>query len=361
MKRRITILITFLLTLTCVDLLIRRSDDQLARYYMSRFERKLAKLQDNDPPPEALLFGSSRATHGFAPEEFRKATGLKTYNFAIAASKITEWRIALRESLKIVKDPRLIVVGINASAIRANYIPAMAARDMFSPGDFIEYTMTDGWSNEVASHYIDRQVLGLWATWHRSYELKLYSQEVLGPVFPKHAQLARERRALVSLELPMDGFEHPWMRKDRMMHLADQIKNFGDDHVWRSGVPAYSPNAKAIGQLEKFLYELKATNAALLICYIPNAPRAERQWAVVEPQMKRIIAETCARCGVAFLDSPIDELPRTDADYVVETHTGLELAQALSRRAGQYVMKVGMLDRPTRAVAITDVGGADLP
>src|SRR5690606_38803480 len=143
-RRRIVILLTAAMTFAGADWLVRRNERSLDAYYIDRFRRKRPVLEGLAPRPDIILLGSSRTDYGLVPEEFMRATGRSAFNFGIPSTKVIEWRIMAREAFRNWR-PALVVLGVNASDVRADYLPVPAARDLFTPADFIGYCMSDGW------------------------------------------------------------------------------------------------------------------------------------------------------------------------------------------------------------------------
>ncbi len=343
MKRRITIAISFLVTLWFFDNAVRRWDDRLAVYDMDRIGRKLALLESLEEPPEVLILGSSRTAYAMVPEEFERVTGMKSFNFGIPASKVVEWRLIAREALNRVR-PRVILLGVNASAIRADYRPIYAAQSLFEPSDFVEYTLANGWSSDVAAGFFERELMLTWPTARRNHEIRYWIQERLVAAFPKHAQLARERREMVAEPGERDGFDHPWLFHKRMKNLQQQIDERGDRFVQKGSVPTFDLAASSMAELDRLLFELKSTRIPIIVCYLPNSPRTERRWRDVEPRMKMEIESVCRRRGVAFIDASPTDIVRSNGDYLDESHAGLSLARALSEHAARRIVTLGVLD-----------------
>ena len=343
MKRRITIAISFLATLWVFDNAVRRWDDRLAAYHMDRIDRKLAVLESLDTPPEVLIFGSSRTAYAMAPDAFERITGLRTFNFGIPASKVVEWRLIAREALKRAR-PRVIVLGVNASAIRADNQPIYAAQYLFESSDFLEYTLAHGWSTDMAAGYFERELMRACPTVRRNHEIKFWIQEQIIAAFPKHAQLARERREMVAELSERDGFNHPWLFQKRMRNLQEQIDEQGDDFVTKGSIPTFDSAASSMAELDRLLSELKATRIPVVVCYLPNSPRTERRWRIVEPGMKSEIENACRRCDVAFVDAAPTDIVRSNGDYLDESHVGLPLARAISEHVARRIVALGVLD-----------------
>jgi hypothetical protein len=342
-RRRIVILWSAAATFALADWVVRGGDESLRAYYTNQYTRKRAVIDSLPQRPDIVLFGSSRTHYGLVPDEFARATARRVFNFGVPASKVIEWKIIARETFASWQ-PLLVVLGVNGSAIRADYLPVPAARDMFEWRDFIDYCRTDGWSSEVAGHYFRHNLGRAWATWHHRSEIRYWIDEHSGFFLPKYAQHARERREMVAMPCPPDGYEHPWLRGERLASLKAQIELNGEGRVTRSGVPAYAPDAQALVHFEELLAWFDAQQIPLVVAYLPNSPRTEARWASVEPQLERDIAAACARAGVPYLSCTRDEIPRSNDDYLDETHAGLYLAQSISRRIAGKIVALGLID-----------------
>lgn len=343
MRRRITIAVSFLATLWVVDYAVRRGEGRLCAYTMDRIARKQAVLESYETPPGVVIFGSSRTAYAMAPDEFERVTGLEAFNFGIPASKVFEWRLIMKNALTRAR-PQMVVLGVNASAIRADDAPTYAAWSLFDASDFLDYTLNYGWSNEIAGAFFDGRLRRSWPTVGRRDELRFWIQEQLASDFPKHAQLARERREMVAEPCPQDGYDHPWLYQKRMRNLQQQIDERGDALVHKGSIPRFDPSSPALLEFDRLLGDMKATGIPLVVCYLPNSPRTEARWREVEPLMKAAIASACARRGVDFVDGTPVDVARSNGDYLDESHAGLGLARMISHRAATCAVALGLLD-----------------
>lgn len=340
-QRRIIVVAVSLASLATVDLLVRLRSSRLDEYYVDHYARKTRALDARADLPEILLLGSSRAAYALVPGEFEMATGRRAFNLAIPASKVLEWRL-LAERVVPGVDPPLIVLGINASEIRADYEPVSAARDLFTMGDLVNCVAFDGWSNAVVGHYLERNAGAAWALFHRRYEMLSWLQESAEFCFSKHAQLARERRLAASRPSPGDGYEHPWLSNKRTRTLEEQVRS-DPASVFAAGVPPFDENAPAVRHFRELLGWFKQRRMRVIVAYIPNSPRTETRWRAVEGRMSDAIERICREAGVPFIDADPSELPRTNADYFEETHMGLPLARRISRRIAVQSIQLGLL------------------
>jgi hypothetical protein len=354
-RRRCVVVASALACLVLADILVRHTDVRLRAFYVNTYERKLGALSDRSPKPEIILMGSSRAKYGLVPAEFERLTGLRAFNLGIPASKTLEWQKVAQRLLERM-TPSLVVLGVNASIVRADYLPVPAARDLWRFDDFAAYCGSDGWSGEIAGHYIVRNAGAVWRLYHDRFELRLLAQERLGFILPKHAQLAAERRTRVSKPLPPDGFEHPWLYGRRLRNLQVLLDEDGPANVQAAGTPAYSPDAKAVAHFDTLLGMFRARGVPVIVAYVPNSPRTEERWKDVEPAMIDILENVCRDNGVPFVSCSQADLPRTDADYLEELHAGLPLAKRISRRIAGRITALGLLEGPQRHVARVEEG-----
>ncbi|HRW51927.1 MAG TPA: hypothetical protein P5081_03515 [Phycisphaerae bacterium] len=337
------IAIGFLATLAAFDAVVRTNDASLSIYEMDRIERKLRTVESRIDPPDILILGSSRTAYGMAPSEFERATGLRAFNLGIPASKVVEWRFIARKALARTQ-PRLIVLGVNASGVREDNAPTYAAYSLFGARDFVDHTLENGWSNEMASNYFEGRLSRAWGAFGRGLELKFWLQERLVAVFPKHAQLARERREMVAESCTPDGYEHPWLFNERMRNLQQQIDEDGDAFVQKGSIPVFEPGGASMRAFNRLLDDLRATGIPLVVCYLPNSPRTTSRWRDVEPAMKAAIADACSRRRVRFVDGTAASPDRRNADYLDESHAGLGLARRISGFVASEIVATGLLD-----------------
>ncbi|MFQ5430482.1 MAG: hypothetical protein ACE5E1_09255 [Phycisphaerae bacterium] len=348
-RRRVIILATAAACLLGADAWVRETKSSLDPFYIDRYRRKLAAIMAEPGEAQILLMGSSRARYALVPEEFRRITGLRAFNFGVPASKPIEWQWMARNGIRTAR-PRLVVLGVNASAIRADYLPVPAARNLFTLKDFLSYCRTDGWSGELASHYLDRNVLSVWALLHRRFEVKMLVQKQLGGILPKYAQQAIEREAMASKPCPPDGFEHPWLAGRRLKNLGLWIED-DPKSITAANPPPFSEQAPALSHFEKLLEWCIEQRVPLVVAYLPNSPATEDRWRDVEPQMQAAIASACRAHGIPFLPCDQRTIPRTDYDYIEEMHTGLPLARRISRRIARFIRARGLLDASSEKLA----------
>jgi len=345
-KRRVIILVSATAFLLLVEIFVRRSAPTLAPYGIDTVADRFARLVAYEPEPRILLLGSSRTKFGLAPEVFERMTGYPTYNLGIAASFVYEWRSVARRAMQEV-DPDVIVIGINGRSLRSNSLPIRGASQFFDFQDIWEYSLHHQWSNELIDYYCRYQVMANFAFWDRSDQIRMWLNEsVLCGVFPKHAQMARERRELHDRIMPADGFDHPWRVTNSTRTLPALVASMGEDRLPPPAVPFFDENDEAVQILSVWLAELRSADKQVLLCYIPNSPRTEAAWQQHEPKFIETIAAIARRHDVPFLDASMGTLPRTDADFFDDTHVGVPLALRLSARVAEHLIRLGMIDTP---------------
>lgn len=357
-RRYVVIVVSALATFAAADYLVRRAEPTLRAYDVADYERKPSALAAG-PLPDILLIGSSRAKYALVPEEFRRRTGADAYNLGIAGSKTAEWELIVRRLLA-KRRPMLVVLGVNASEFRADYVPTPAARNLFDLPDFIDSLRLEGPSMEVAVHYLGRVAAPVWAAFHRRYEIRMFAQERLAALLPKHAQASRELRERVATPPAPDGYDHPWQRGRQLRNLAERL--LADPAaVDAASVPIFEPDAPAFRRFDRLLGWLNERGVATVVAYLPNSPTTQRRWAGVEPRFVAAIEDVCRRRGVRFIDCNLREAPRTDAEYLEEIHVGLPLARRISRRIADRVVAYGLVERRARQVARGVAEDDDLP
>lgn len=339
-RRRVTIVLTVLASLIAVDLLVRASATGLAPYRWDPYRRKLDALTAQSPKPEIVLIGSSRVKHGLDPEVFHSLTGKRAFNAGLAATKVLEWQCVAEDYIRDV-HPDLVILGVNVSAFRDDYLPIPAARNLFTWDDVVHYCRTDGWSGQVVGDFLIHNSEHVWATFHHREEIRLILQGKLDRILPKYAQQSRDRRKQVAKSCPDNGYEHPWLSSTIMPDLQQQLDQQGE-RVWRASTPVFSPNAPAFRHFESLLDWFDNQGIPLIIAYIPNSPRTEARWTAVEPDMIHVLETVCNKHDVPFISCDQDELPRENRDYMEELHVGLPLARRISERIARTAMTLGL-------------------
>ncbi len=355
-RRRVIIVLIAAGTLAAVDSVVRRMRPMLEAYTVVENERNSAVVTQGQMP-DIVLLGSSRAKYGLVPDEFERATGRTAHNLSMSGSKVVEW-LAFSRTIFQNAHPKLVVIGINASEVRQDYVPTEAARNFFSFTDLLESFTRDGPSTEVVGAYLRRTTAPLWASFAQRYELRMWGQEQLGAVLPKHAQHARELRDRVASKPPPKGYLHPWAQGRRLRSLEERLLE-NAAAIDAMSCPQFSPNAPALERLGQFLEELHGREIEAIVAYIPNCPRTEERWSNVEPLAIEAIASICNRHGVPFVPCPHDEVPRTNRDFLDEIHVGLPLAHAISRRAARAILVAGLLQFDTPLLATHEFEKAD--
>jgi hypothetical protein len=347
-RRRIIIVASALACLVAVDGWLRQVEPALRTYDVAVYEKTINELLGRGVP-DIVLMGSSRAKYALMPAEFQAATGKPAYNVAIPGSKVVEWQLMARR-LFAEQRPELVVLGINASELRADYVPATAARHLFTFDDLKRHLTYDHPSGEVVGNYLRHSVGPVWVAYNRRYELKMWGQERLAAVLPKHAQEARELRERAAKPSPPDGYDHPWLRGRQLQNLDDKLAA-DEAQVFRASTPLFSPKADAFGRLSDLLDWFHQQRIRVLVVYIPNSPDTESRWRDVEPRMIGIIAGICRTHGVPFLPCSQEDMPRENRDFIEEIHVGLPLARRISSRIAQQVTALELLSTDSRRLA----------
>ncbi|MBX3396399.1 MAG: hypothetical protein KF841_13635 [Phycisphaerae bacterium] len=346
-----TVVAIAITTLLLADVLVRFGRDTLDSYYVDHYARKSRAVHARNPAPRVILLGSSRAAYGLAPSEFERATGLKAFNFGIPGSKIPEWQILAERTIASIR-PSLVVLGVNASEIRADAEPISAARDLFEFRDLTDYLFHDGWSSTVLANFVERRLASPWALFHRRFEIASWLQERSGALFPKHAQLAVELRHHASRDCPEDGYEHPWLSGRR---LADLEMKLSADlrSIAAATVPVCDVHAPVVSRFRALLQWFVDHDIPVVVAYLPNSPWTEERWHEAEPVLEQLILDCCLQAGVAYVGASTHDLPRTNADYLDESHMGLPLARRASRRIAERAIRLGLI-RPDERLAFAD-------
>ena len=347
-RRRIIIVISALASLVAVDRWVRRAEPALRTYDVAVYEKTINSLLSRGVP-NIVLMGSSRAKYALMPAEFEAATGKAAYNVAIPGSKVVEWQLMARR-LFAEQRPELVVLGINASELRADYVPATAARHLFTFEDLRNYVTRDHLSGEVVGNYLRQRLGPTWATYDRRYELKMWCQERLAAVLPKYAQEARELRERATKPGPPDGYDHPWLRGRQLRNLDDKLAA-AEAQVVRASTPLFSPDATAFGRLGDLLEWFQSRRIRVFVVYIPNSPETESRWREVEPRMIEMIASICRTHGVPFLPCTQADVPRENRDFIEEIHVGLPLARRISSRIAGQINVLGLVSPDSRRLA----------
>ena len=347
-RRRLIIVTTALACLLATDVWVRRMEPALQVYHDDPFLRACNNLPHRGLP-DIVLMGSSRAQYALVPDEFRTITGKRTHNAAVPGSVVLEWQLLARK-LFAHEQPSLVVLGINAQELRADYVPTRAAQSLFTFSDLLEYSRQDHPSGAVGEQYIRHTLGPAWALFDSRFELKMWGHQRLAPVLPSHAQQARWLREWVARPVAPDGFDHPWLSGRRLPTLEDRWV------VDRAQVPAppppkFSPAASPMARLRRLLDWFRENAVPVLVVYLPNSPATEERWREVEPAAIEAIAQACREHGAPFLRFDGGQIRRTNADFVDETHVGLPLARRISRRAAGLIITLGLLNREDRHFA----------
>jgi hypothetical protein len=85
--------------------------------------QKAALLKAAQPPPQALIMGSSRVMN-LAPAEVQRLTGLRTLNAGVDAAKAEDFYILLRYAVEVAHvTPKLLVLGYDIEAFHNHQPP----------------------------------------------------------------------------------------------------------------------------------------------------------------------------------------------------------------------------------------------
>lgn len=337
---------TCLLTLATIELIVRRGAPALRAYDEATYQKTLAAL-DASGRPDIVILGSSRAGYALDPEVVERITGCRSFNAYIPATKVVEWNVLARRMFAKHK-PQLVILGVNASEVRADYAPTEAARHAFEWPDFVESIQVDGFSLDVAGAYARRALSPLWTTYQFRYELSLWAGEQLDAIFPMQARIAREHRERASRPFPENGFRHPWLFGRQRLNLTQRLLAAGPSRQFAT-CPRFDPNCATFERLEQLLDHLRAEGIRVVVAYMPNSPGTEQRWAETEPMLIDGIARVCSAMDVPFLHWNVNDLPRTDDDYIHETHVGLSLGREITARIASYIQSHALLDAPIEA------------
>jgi hypothetical protein len=318
----------------------RRLHPTLQEYNVGEYERRPAELKQH-VMPDIVLLGSSRAKYAFVPEIFESVTGRSAYNCSISGTKVVEW-LALTRRLFAEQQPRLVVLGINASEVRADYLPSEAARNLFDWNELIESCEIDGFRPEVIGGYLRKTVAPSWALLDQRYALKMWGQEQLAWALPKYAQQSRELRSRAARPNPPNGYYHPWAAGRQLQNLDVRLmENIAG--VEAASVPSFTPDASTFTRLGQLLQMFRDRRIETVVTYLPNSPRTEQRWRQVEPRMIECISDVCRTHGATFLSCSADEVKRDNSDYMEEIHMGYPLAQRISQRVANRIVQLGLL------------------
>lgn len=347
-SRRIVIVATAMACLVATDTWIRHLRPTLQDYCDNPYPRIIA---NQHPMPNIVLMGSSRSLCSLVPDEFKAATGKKVVNAAINGAAIVEWQLVARQ-LFANEQPDLVVLGINAHELRGEYTPLRAARHLFTFFDLLDYLQRDQPSMEIMGGYF-RHLLGpSWALFDQRYELKMWAQEQLPGILPRYAQKAHKLREQVTHTFKDGSYEVQAEWVQQLPTLADRLSR-NPNSVTAFSPPTFSRQANTVAYLAELLDWFKAKNIAVLVVYLPNSPITEERWREIEPAMTETISQVCREHRTPFLACAREEVPRTNADFIDEFHTGVALARRISRRAAQRINALGLLDKTSPYLAET--------
>ncbi len=354
--RRVMICGSCLLTLATIELIVRSGAPVLRAYDEATYQKTLDAL-DASGRPDIVILGSSRAGYALDPAVVERITGRRAFNAYIPATKVVEWNVLARRMFTNHK-PRLVILGINASEVRADYTPTEAARHAFNWNDFVESIRVDGFSLDVAGAYARRALSPLWATYQFRYELSLWAGEQFDTLLPTQAQIAREHRERALRPFPENGYRHPWLFGRQRMNLTQRLLAAGLSRQFAT-CPRFDPNCATFERFEQLLDHFRAEEIRVVVAYVPNSPGTEQRWIDTEPLLTERIAGVCSAKDVPFLHWNVNDLPRTDDDYIHETHVGLSLGRQITARIAHYIQSHALLDAPhganDRRLASTEI------
>lgn len=342
-QRRMFICASCLLTLLLVDFIVRRGEPILRDYDVAVYDRVINGFHEA-PRPDIVLMGSSRTGYALDPEVFERITGHTAYNVAVSGTKTVEWS-ALAKRFFDHHKPKLVVLGINASEVRFDYVPEPAAKNLFNFGELLESMQVDGMHMQVIGGYLHRTWAPLWKTFERRYEISLWARENFASLFPKHAQIAREVRERATRPTPPNGYNHPWMHGRQKENLTERLM---EDRatVLESLPPTFRPDGPACMRLASLLDWFREQSLNVLVVYIPNSPRTENRWRDIEPVMIARIEEICREKRVRFLPCDQSVIARVDEDYIHEIHVGWPLGRRISERVAFYIQSHALTETP---------------
>ena len=357
-RRRLLVCSSTLLCLLIADVLVRRAEPLLRAYDIAPYYRKPNALRARGVP-QIVLMGSSRVKYALVPDDFETVFGVSTFNLGIPGSKVVEW-LELARDLFSERKPRLIVLGINADEVPADYQPLAAARYLFTSGDLLESWSQDGPSFDVIGNYLWRKVGPTWAIYHQRYEFKMWFQEKLEALLPKYAQESRELRRYLAKPCPPKGYDHPWTHGRQLGNLGQQLLEDRAAIVWAS-TPNFSRNAGPYRRLGQLLDWFRRQGIIVLVAYLPNSPETEYRWSKVEPKMIDTIEAVCRAHDVSFLRCDRESVPRSNHDFLEEFHMGFPLAHRISLRIARRIRTLALLERPQPRLASAPEDNKDLP
>jgi hypothetical protein len=347
-RRRIVVVTATIAALVAIDLSIRGLRPTLEQYTVREYAKKTTAFVQRDNAP-IVLMGSSRAKYALVPRVFEQVTGRSAFNLAIAGAKTAEWQ-SLAKQVFDLHPPALVVLGINASEVRADYLPTDAARELFTLPDILESVQIEGPSADVLSGYLHKSLGPAWALMNQRYELKMFLSEQADAILPKHSQHARELRRRVATACPVDGYEHPW-QFGRQLRTLEQKMLEDVASADAASLPAFDPNAPAFTRLCDLLDDLRKIGTARLVAYLPNSPATEARWSQIEPKMVDRIAQVCQDAGAEFVDCRMTIGPRSNSDYMEELHVGYPLARRISETLARRVVAAGLIEVSTHRLA----------
>lgn len=329
-----------LAALVLIDLTVRAHSDALARYDPHDRAGKLRSYFDG-PDGRVVCLGSSRAAYALAPGELERVLDRPAFNLALAATKPPEWEAICRDVLS-KRRPSLVILGVNAGELNANYVPTEGAAAYFGFGDMLRHARSVGFSREMFAEYAHATLGRCWALYGRRYEVRTWIDEQLGRVSSHFGTTARRIAARRGGRFGPDGYDHPWLAGHALRTLTERLADPQGVHA--AEMPAFDPLALSMRCLHGVLDGFAERGIPLAVVYVPNSPRAQQRWRPVEPLMQAVVAAMCRQRGVPFIRP---ELPMSDDDFVDETHMGLDLARRFSAALAREL--AGRFDAPSES------------
>ncbi len=312
-----------LAALVLIDLTVRAHSDALARYDPHDRAGKLRSYV-RGPDGRVVCLGSSRAAYALVPGELERVLDRPAFNLALAATKPPEWETICRDVLS-KRRPSLVILGINAGELNANYVPTEGAAVYFGLGDMLRHARSVGFNRGMFGNYAHATLGRCWALYGRRYEIRTWIDEQLGRMSGHFGATARRLAARGEGRFGPDGYDHPWLARHSLRTLTERLADPQGVHA--AEIPAFEPLALSMRCLHETLDLLAERRIPVAVVYVPNSPRAQQRWRPVEPLMQAVIAAMCRQRGVPFIRP---ELPVSDDDFVDETHMGLDLARRFS-------------------------------
>lgn len=118
----------FLLKLLCVIISIFLLDGLLHQFFLNYHKRTKTDLHNLNY--DAVFFGSSRCIHHIKPVQFKKITGLSTFNMGWAGSGSAEIYAAIKIYLEFNRTPKIIFIQIDDYTHNNREISTLASQPL---------------------------------------------------------------------------------------------------------------------------------------------------------------------------------------------------------------------------------------